>query len=508
MAGSKWMTPTKVGVLLVLAGVAFAGFLQLLSTRGLERGEGYRVFALFDDVLGLEKRSPVQIAGIDIGHIERVELFQGKAKVTLYIDEGIALFEDAKIEKIAISLLGDYKLSVEPGTERLRKLKDGDEIKHVISRAATDQIIDEVKEISRSIGKLVKGTAEDPAPLERIVRDVEGSAAAARQVLEVVAKDIDQNTGQLERILENVERFTRDLSQISEGREQDIAAILKDTREIAASLKRTSKNVEQIIAGQDEEEITETVKSLRQTLDSTNEAVERLASVARKVDEGEGTVGALVNDRSIHDGVEDAVDGVNSVLGGITRLKTWVNLRSEFQFRAGATKNYVQFALVPSEDSYYLFEAVDDPRGVRTIVVEDVETTSPEPGRDFVYRERRTTTKEGLKFSLAFAKRFSWLGLRFGIIEGTGGVGADAHFLEDRVQLWVDANQFASESRNPRIKVLAQLDVVPHLYVHGGIDDFLNPGTLDYFLGAGVRFKDDDLKALMFAVGLPTGASQ
>ncbi|MBI2373398.1 MAG: MCE family protein [Deltaproteobacteria bacterium] len=505
MAGSKLLTPAKVGLLLAIAALSFAAFLQLLSTRGLGSGGGYRVYALFDDVLGLEKRSPLQIAGIDIGHIEHVELSGGKAKVTLYVDEGIALYDDAAIEKIAISLLGDYKLSVEPGSSTARELVDGDQIKKVISRAATDQIIDEVREISRSIGKLVRGTEAEPAPLERIVRDVEGSAAAARQVLEVVAKDIGQNTSQLERILENVERFTRDLSQISEGREQDIAAILRDTREVAASIRRTSSNIEQIIAGQNESEITETVQSLRQTLETTHEAVERLASVARKIDEGEGTVGALVNDRSIHEGVEEAVDGVNSVLGGITRLKTWVNLRSEFQFRAGATKNYVQFALVPNEDSYYLFEAVDDPRGVRTIVVEDVETTSPEPGRDFVYRERRTQTQEGLKFSLAFAKRFEWLGLRFGIIEGSGGVGADAHLLEDRLQLWIDANQFASESRNPRIKVLAQVDVVPHLYVHGGIDDFLNPGTFDYFLGAGVRFKDDDLKALMFAVGLPTG---
>jgi hypothetical protein len=30
----------------------------------------------------------------------------------------------------------------------------------------------------------------------------------------------------------------------------------------------------------------------------------------------------------------------------------------------------------------------------------------------------------------------------------------------------------------------------------GGVDDFLNPQTTDFFLGAGVRFNDEDLKAL------------
>ena len=116
------------------------------------------------------------------------------------------------------------------------------------------------------------------------------------------------------------------------------------------------------------------------------------------------------------------------------------------------------------------------------------------------------TTFDGLKFSLQFAKRFYWLGLRFGIIEGTGGVGADLHFLSDRLEFLVDANQFGVEARNPRMKLLAMAELIPHVYVHGGIDDFLNSGTTDYFFGAGVRFNDEDLKTLLLmGGGLPGG---
>ena len=59
----------------------------------------------------------MQIAGIDIGRIAGVELYQGKAKVILEIDGKIPLYADATIEKVSISLLGDYKLSVDPGHE-------------------------------------------------------------------------------------------------------------------------------------------------------------------------------------------------------------------------------------------------------------------------------------------------------------------------------------------------------------------------------------------------------
>ncbi len=56
------------------------------------------------------------------------------------------------------------------------------------------------------------------------------------------------------------------------------------------------------------------------------------------------------------------------------------------------------------------------------------------------------------------------------------------------------------------MKGLGLLEVVPHIYVHGGVDDPFNAGTVDYFLGLGIRFNDEDLKTLLTATGgVPKG---
>ena len=65
----------------------------------------------------------------------------------------------------------------------------------------------------------------------------------------------------------------------------------------------------------------------------------------------------------------------------------------------------------------------------------------------------------------------------------------------------VDANQFGIEARRPRMKALALFEPLKHVYLHGGIDDFLNQGTTDYFVGAGVRFNDEDIKTLLMTSG-------
>ena len=494
-------TPFRVGLLVAGAFVAFIAFLQIVSTRNISRPNDFQLNALFDDVLGLEEKSPVQIAGIDVGRIVDIQLEGGKARVTVELRSGIEVYPDASLEKVAISLLGDYKLALEPGSPSSGpRLKDGDAIGRVKSMSNVDQIISEIRTMSESLREMIAGQPGQPAPLQRIVNDVEGTAAAARAVMEEVSGSIGANAERLDRIVENIEAFTTDISTLSTGRENDVNAIMANTRELTASLRVTAASIERMVAGQSESGIDESVKTLQKSVDALNRSLESIASITNKIDEGEGTVGRLINDDSIAENIEETTEGLNSLVGGIASLQTWVNLRSEFQFRTGALKNYVQFALQPRSDKMYIFEVVDDPRGVQNVVIEDVQTTSPEPGRAFSYRERRTTTTNALKFSLMFFRRYYWLGLRFGVIESTGGIGANLYFLDDKLEILADMNRFGEEARLPRLKALALFEPIDHIYLHGGVDDALNSGTVDFFLGLGVRFNDDDLKTLL-AVG-------
>lgn len=503
MAGfsEKFFTPLKVGLLVAGAFVSFVVFLQIVSTRGLSTGEVYQVSALFDDVLGLEPSSPVQIAGIDVGRIREVRLEGAKARVVLDIDIHVYLYQDATLEKVAVSLLGDYKLALSPGSATLPRIPPGGELKRVRSQSDIDSITAEVRSISQSLRKLISGDQDSPSALENIVYDVQGAVAAARQITEAVQADISDNTERLESILRNIDAFTKDLRMISNGRDNDVDAIMSDTRKIAESIRRTSESVERLVVGTRDDELQASIQSLQASVKSLNRSLKNVAEITDKINEGDGTLGQLVNDKKLYESVSEAADGVNSLVGGITRLQTWVNLRSEYQFRTNSAKNYVQFTLQPSEDKSYIFEVVNDPRGVRSVAIEDVETTSPETGQPFRFRERRTRISEGFNFSLMFAKRLYFLQMRFGIIEGSGGIGANFYFLEDRLRFLFDLNRFGEDERMPRIKALAEMQLIPNIYVHGGVDDVLNTGTADFFLGLGIRFNDEDLKTMLALVG-------
>jgi phospholipid/cholesterol/gamma-HCH transport system substrate-binding protein len=160
---------------------------------------------------------------------------------------------------------------------------------------------------------------------------------------------------------------------------------------------------------------------------------------------------------------------------------------------------------MPNPDKYYLLEVVDDPRGM--VDQQIVQSNPPATGQPQVQVQQ--ITRDAFKFSAEFAKRFSFLAFRFGIIESTGGVGSDIYFFKDALSLKLDAFNFSvAHLTYPRLRATLRLQAFNHLFVSGGVDDIFNrqsrdPFTndlvsgRDFFLGGGVYFTDDDLKAVL-----------
>src|SRR5690606_33003715 len=146
--------------------------------------------------------------------------------------------------------------------------------------------------------------------------------------------------------------------------------------------------------------------------------------------------GRLTKDEKLIDEVEGVVEGVGEFVGGVSRLQTIVNLRTDYQFLTSSVKSYVELRLQPREDKYYSIEIVNDPRGLTR--VEQTEVVTSNPNDPPTYFERRVVTTNSFRFSLQFAQRLGPFVGRFGIKESTGGVGLDTLLFDDRFEIMQD----------------------------------------------------------------------
>lgn len=144
--------------LFVATGLATIAYLSIqvggVSYAG--RG-GLELRATFDQIGGLKPRAPVSVAGVIVGQVRSIELDdQLLARVTMELDENLALPTESRAAIRTQGLLGDQYIALEPGPgEDL--MKNGEEFEY------TDPAIS----IEGLIGKFVHNSgieAGDEAP--------------------------------------------------------------------------------------------------------------------------------------------------------------------------------------------------------------------------------------------------------------------------------------------------------------------------------------------------------
>lgn len=487
---------------------------------GSEGGaEDKKLYAIFEDVTGLATKSRIQMSGIPVGQITKIYLEDGKARVNFSIRPGVKLhhgnegiaegkptyINGATLTKKQASLIGDYFLEITPGTTG-PEIKDGDLIHNTIEPLGIDQIMGRLDKIAADVAQVtgtmatIFGGEQGKATIQKLVGDLS-------QILTQINHFIGDNTGKLDTILANVGDISAQARDMTANSSQSISRILRDSEAIVAEVRfmigQSSGDVQTGLGT-----IKGTLSRLSGTLDSLNYSLQNVQDITDKVNEGEGTIGELINNPTIAQRTEEILNEAGNYVKQISRLKTIIDLRSEFHLGSSQLKNVLGLRLQPTDDKYYLFELVDDFRGKTEIIRQTTNTN--EAGSDPIYTETQVVTKDEFKVSVQFAKTVfvaPWLGVtgRFGLIEGAGGVGINLTLFENKnLEINTDLFDFGDDV-NPRLRSFATFRFFSLIYLAAGMDDALNPEKTDYFLGGGIRFNDADLKAILSTTGVPGG---
>ena len=515
----KLVTPFRVGLLVIASGVILFIFLSFVKKGGMSENESVRVFALFKDASGLGKKSRVQIAGIPVGEVGEIVLEGTRAKVWLRIRKDVGIREDATLTKRSESLLGDFMLDLTAGSDEQPLLKEGGQIKRVLDAQGLESVMatlgDVTKDVQQVTSALAKvlGGEKGQGTIEKIVDNLV-------KLSDAIEKMVRESSVQLNGILTNVEVVSGDIRKLTTGEQatfheiiQNIDGVTKDVREVLASVKSA--------IGANEGDIKASVSSLKGTIEKLDHSLANMEEITTKVKEGKGPLGTLISDEHLGQKINETVDDISDFAARITGLEAEVGVHADYLVTQGQAKIDFSVRLIPKPDKYYLLEFIDDPRG--TVETVYVQTNPPNSGSPA--SQRQTTTKDSIKVSAEFAKRYSILTLRFGIIESTGGLGLDlsvpikffylSRWIEDALVLKVDAFNFSVESLNyPRLRATLRFTPYEHIFVNVGVDDILNRQNRDsltnrllsgrdFFFGAGIFFSDADLKSLITVTGVP-----
>lgn len=336
-----------VAVALLVAAVAIVGITS--RQKLFERKAEY--YSIFPDAGGLKEGSGVWYQGVEVGFISKIRFTQDEdlPAVMVYYKISADLVPRIRSSTRAtlrtLGLLGDkyIALSTSGSTKNEPIILPGNIIPidrtlnlEALGRGAQD-LIGNTTELSKNINTLIQTFNTGQGALPRLLNDPELGQTTVQQLsrigasLDQIATGLAGGEGLAGKLLVD--------SEYGEATAKDIREALAHTNAILAEVEAGRGGAGAFIkSGGEGERIVENLSKTADALARASAAFDRpgslpnrlfmddaygeklasnllsisdsMASILKKIDRGDGTLGALVNDRSVYDSLSAAADGI------------------------------------------------------------------------------------------------------------------------------------------------------------------------------------------------------
>jgi phospholipid/cholesterol/gamma-HCH transport system substrate-binding protein len=270
----------KIGIM-VIAGLAVLFFgVNYLKGINIFTPSNY-FYAKYENIDGLTKSAPVKIKGYKVGQVHDI----------------IYNFNDKYPFTVVVSLNDDLKL---PKGSRLELFNDGifgSKNAEIVLAQNSNQFYqpgDTLQSSSRS--GIVDNIQETVLPeVKNIIPEIDSLLVAVRILAE--NKALKSSLSSLEVSAKNLEQTSADLKNIMRN---DVPAILGNVNTMTSNLSITSSNLSKV----------DFVKTVAQ-IDST---VSNIKSISAKINNENGTLGLLMNDKSLYTNLTNATNNANLLM--------------------------------------------------------------------------------------------------------------------------------------------------------------------------------------------------
>ncbi|KKP28580.1 MAG: Mammalian cell entry related domain protein [candidate division TM6 bacterium GW2011_GWF2_30_66] len=520
---------TQVGIFVIAAiGVLiYMGFHIGAFRFDINRYANYKIY--FKDVSGLSRKAEVRVAGVKVGWLEKLEaVSDGELRVRAYVMilKDFVLYSDAYAMIRQDGLLGTKFIEIVPGDPLLRKLSSGDTLsKPSVSPVSTDEILQQVKDIAAHVQDVTKsfraaiGGEQGESQLRSIFNNINEASSRFASMAEILDRNLSNNQGKIEEILNIGESINRVASKLDES----VFPAFKDGIE---KISNVFDNDFSKVA----ERISDSTESLNEALSEARDGLKHISSISEKIDDGKGLLGKLINEDETYKDIKFAVSGIKNYFAKIDKLQILFDSHFETMYRPAEnyryedSKGYFDIRINPNEDYFYKLELATSQKGfierkerLRSYADQcgnTLDTCSMKlddwAKLQYVYRRRTEKIQRNtVKLGLQFGKIFGPVAVRFGLFEGSSGIGVDFDipFSSDKFR-WVTSFEGFDfigwnrlEDRRPHLKWINKIYVMRNLYMTFGADDFISKHNSNAFFGAGIRFGDDDIKYFASSIG-------
>ncbi|MGB7392878.1 MAG: MlaD family protein [Pricia sp.] len=270
----------KTGIIVVGGILLFVlGFSYLKSSPLFE--DGRMLYAVYEDVGGLQVGTPVTINGLVVGNVNGIKFKDrgGALAVSFTVKNDFGFSKNSPAELYDTGIIGGKGIQIKPVFDGAATAKSGDTLPSEIQPGLTQLLQTQLTPLQRKV--------------EDAVTNADSLLVNVNEVLDPTAKkDLRETLGGLNRTVASFQKSADALNRILNGNEEKLSKSLTNFEALTSNFAKLSDSLNN--AG------------LNRTFAKLESAVSSLDNLVAQMDSGDGTLGKLMNDEKLYNNLNSA----------------------------------------------------------------------------------------------------------------------------------------------------------------------------------------------------------
>lgn len=308
----KIANETKIGILAVVAiAILIIGYNFLKGNDVFSSSQKF--YAMYERVDGLTATKPVYVNGFQVGRVAKLELLPSKKiRATLEVNKDIPIPSNTVAEIQSTDLLGSKAIYFVLGDSQ-KMANDGDTLASNVEKSLAESV----------------NPVKDKAVV--MLDKIDSILTALNAIMNPqFQENIQQSLVSVNNTLKSLESTSKKVDNIVGSGAQRLQNILTNVESISANLRDNNEQITGILSNIEKVTDQAAAANLQETLTNANQATQQLAAMMEKIQNGQGSLGALLNDDGLYDNLNNSAENLDKLM---------IDLREN-------PKRYVRFSLI------------------------------------------------------------------------------------------------------------------------------------------------------------------
>ena len=299
---NKRYKPVIIGVSFIAAIVIFIWGFNFLKGTGLFKNE-IIYYASYDRVNGLIKGNPVVVNGLRVGQVKNVYFnpdMSGSIMVDLTLSTDLPIPRNSTASIFSSDLMGSKAIELVLGNSK-QPLMKGDTLATSVEAGLMEEVNAQVEPIKRKA--------------ENLLASIDTLVTAFQSIFNKSARtNLSKSFLNIEKTLANLQNASSNIDTLVGDESSRIANILCNLEAVTSTLKDNRGQITTILSNFESISDSLAKSEIPGTFVRANKTLDDMNNILGKINNGEGTLGMLMNDDSLYMELNRSASALDSLL--------------------------------------------------------------------------------------------------------------------------------------------------------------------------------------------------